>query len=466
MAIIILLIASHARSMAEAFVAYNTNPVSSSRRTAFAFSNRPVPQLICLRTSGTEAAAARADTWSCTAEHTFADATSSTSGVSFPDKDVQQSPRLWMEEQIAETAKGSARGGAYTVIRCELSGTSDMDRDEERNRWKIWGQGFHLGRLQNSFMLKYYATDTRPDMIESLQTAAKESIELMTGILDQAEIVLGGESDGDGTKETEQVVMLTILWTEEVDTCDINGQKRISVRAHGSIANVPSPHLKILSQSIKVAVALPQCITSSADCENGEMTQQRELDWESLPSRHDNFPQVKDSAWCKERRPLEESFKVDGVGEVILARELADKVNAAIGAAQFEEIELLEGLTSNLFVVYNDGTIRTAASGSVLHGYSRSLVLKAAKQIGLDYIEDQPVMLQDAIDGKWAEVFITSGIRLLVFVESVVVPEYSEDESDSGEITSRTFRKIWAAADAAARTESFAARIYEEILQN
>ena len=136
-------------------------------------------------------------------------------------------------------------------------------------------------------------------------------------------------------------------------------------------------------------------------------------------------------------------FKADGIGEVLLARAVDDPD----GAGEFHGIELLEGLTSNLFVVYRDGTLRTAAAeGSVLPGFARHLVLEAAEKLGLSYDETKPVLLQDAVDGLWSEVFVTSAIRLVVPVTSLSIPEYEKDEeNDEAKILS--FSTIWDATN-------------------
>ena len=90
-------------------------------------------------------------------------------------------------------------------------------------------------------------------------------------------------------------------------------------------------------------------------------------------------------------------------------------------------LELLEGLSSNLFVIYKDGTLRTAQEG-VLNGYVRHLVLEAAPNCGLRVDTTKPITLQDAVDGKWSEAFITSSSRLIWPISRILLPA-SEDES-------------------------------------
>lgn len=102
------------------------------------------------------------------------------------------------------------------------------------------------------------------------------------------------------------------------------------------------------------------------------------------------LPQAKLSSWCRKRRPLE----CDNYDEIILLD---------------TEQNILEGLTSNLFVVQKDGSIQTA-SRDVLPGYVRHCILSLfdvhTTAIGLNFSD---------VD----EVFMTSSIRLVIPVASV-----------------------------------------------
>jgi hypothetical protein len=129
-----------------------------------------------------------------------------------------------------------------------------------------------------------------------------------------------------------------------------------------------------------------------------------------LPSRHDHIPSAKLSSWCRIRRPLEDTFKTNGVGEVLLTR----KISSSPG----QNLELLEGLTSNLFIVYRDGTIRSPTKG-VLRGFAQYLVMEAAESLGLKIV-DEPITLQDARDGLWVESFVTSSVRLIIPVGRII----------------------------------------------
>jgi hypothetical protein len=126
--------------------------------------------------------------------------------------------------------------------------------------------------------------------------------------------------------------MITVLWQKEQDVC--------VVRVHAFSTGIFSNPIHHSPTPIKVALAV------------GTTT-----------SRYDNKPRAKLSSWCRIRRPLEDQLKDEHVGEVILTRQ-DDKNN----------IELLEGLTSNLFVLYRNGTLRTPDEG-VLGGCARNQVV-------------------------------------------------------------------------------------------
>ena len=334
-------------------------------------------------------------------------------------------------------------GGAYTVMRCEIvKNFGSTDLNEDRYKWKTWDFDFHLKRLRTSYEIKYAQKEgggssdacSEGDYLK----AELESELAVAKMLDEAK----GEMEFKTLRaiiddaDTIPVLMVTILWTKKTkDGSQNNGEEQnpIRVRAHGSIASVPSPESGKLPAAIQASIALPPVV-------GGSSLHQR--DWSSLPNRHEHGPDAKDSSWCRERRPLEEMFKADGIGEVLLARAVD-----ADGAGEFHGIELLEGLTSNLFVVYRDGTLRTAAAeGSVLPGSARHFVLEAAEKLGLSYDETKPVLLQDAVDGLWSEVFVTSAIRLVVPVTSLSIPEYEKDE-ENDEVKILSFSTIWDATN-------------------
>lgn len=107
------------------------------------------------------------------------------------------------------------------------------------------------------------------------------------------------------------------------------------------------------------------------------------------------------------------------------------------------ENEILEGLTSNFFVVYKDGTVRTADKG-VLCGYVRHLVIDCADRAGLrmDY---SPILMDDATNGLWESAFITSSSRLIYPISRILIPEISEEDVDDESSTKSgvSFKEFW-----------------------
>jgi hypothetical protein len=130
----------------------------------------------------------------------------------------------------------------------------------------------------------------------------------------------------------------------------------------------------------------------------------------SLPTRVSD-PQYKVASWTRLRKKMEspETYMPPGVSEVLMVR--PSPING--------DLEVLEGLSSNLFVVYKDGTIRTAQDG-VLYGYVRHLVLECAETCCLR-LDPQPIVLHDATAGLWQEAFITSSSRLIYPISKILI---------------------------------------------
>ena len=95
----------------------------------------------------------------------------------------------------------------------------------------------------------------------------------------------------------------------------------------------------------------------------------------------------------------------------------------------FGTIEVLEGLTSNVFFVYPGGILRTAPSDQdVLNGYARKLILDHASDCGFIVDTRHPVLLHDM--DQWEEIFITSSIRILTPLTELLIPIYKNDDSN------------------------------------
>lgn len=182
--------------------------------------------------------------------------------------------------------------------------------------------------------------------------------------------------------------MVTILWQPEGDKIQILGHTSCTLNAYRTLDYNPDPVLTVIAHS-----------TDKQD---------------SLPNRVENFPEAKLSSWCRRRRPLEQQFKSSAVDEVLLTR------------VHDGEVQLLEGLTSNLFVVYPGGILRTPATDQVLGGYARQLVLDHAQNCGLK-VEVGPIPLKDSL--IWEEIFLTSSVRLIIPVQTLILPASVGDDS-------------------------------------
>ena len=94
-------------------------------------------------------------------------------------------------------------------------------------------------------------------------------------------------------------------------------------------------------------------------------------------------------------------------------------------------LELLEGLTSNLFVLYKDGTLRTPSTSLVLGGCAREMVLNKATLAGIAVAVDSI----DTMDAdQWDEVFLTSSIRLIVPVSELILAHKLQNGTTTQEI--------------------------------
>lgn len=294
------------------------------------------------------------------------------------------SPREWMESIEAETGEG----GAYTVLRADV-------QNENNQKTCIYNQEFHLERLERSYRKLLVSQHIQDDLNDDhIQTAIQDSKNMIQALMQKAVEDLKFEhSHGAGHVI---VLMITILWSKDEGNA-------IKVQSHAFSTNTPSLPHEYNPKPITASIAIPG------------------NDEEVLPSRHDNYPEAKLSLWCRVRRPLELKFKTENIGEVLLTR-----IDSS------GDVELLEGLTSNIFVVYKDGSIRTCSTLDALDGCARNFVITAAKEIGLK-ISHEPITINDAKNGLWAEVFVTSAIRLVIPVGSIMIPVYDDDGNISME---------------------------------
>lgn len=291
------------------------------------------------------------------------------------------SPREWMEamEIVDETC------GAYTVMRCDVK-TKMIESKVPRDNFSLWGEEFHMKRLSSSYKMLFVPPDAEND--HAIEKAVQESQCILSAILSKASKLLKYTSTPSADDEV-YVIMITLLWQPRRP----GDVQDILVRGHAYCSHKPC------SSSMYHPVPTT-AVVSFLETDEAKL----------LPKRYDQMPHAKASSWCRLRRPLEKLFRLhsDDIGEVILVRSIMEKV------------ELLEGLTSNLFVVYKDGTIRTSF-GPVLHGYARKLVVEAAHRLGYT-VSNEPIYLKDASRGLWKEVFLTSSIRIIISVGKVMTP--------------------------------------------
>jgi hypothetical protein len=308
------------------------------------------------------------------------------------------SPRDWMEH--LEATHSSA--GAYTVMRCDISQSKEI-----KMKAYLWGLEFHLDRLCTSFeaLLK---TNNLTDVLPSphYEVAVEESRNIISALVDELETSQSSSVFSISTSNQTITAMITILWSKRGHDIHVQGHLF-------SNNKLSDPHSY---DCVPITTVI-----AGADPE--------------LPSRHDHTPSAKLSSWCRKRRPLEDKFKINGIDEVLLARN--------ISSVAVHNMELLEGLTSNLFIVYKDGTIRSPTK-DVLCGFAQYLVMKAAKNLGIQIV-DEPITLQDARDGLWAEAFVTSSVRLIIPVGKIMF-ENSEapvDWTESDMVDLEWDRRKW-----------------------
>jgi hypothetical protein len=186
-------------------------------------------------------------------------------------------------------------------------------------------------------------------------------------------------------------------------------------------------------------------------------------------------PLAKVSSWCKQRKPLEKLFmpqsmltqrnrniRVESaiqpatvpIHEIILTKAMLSSLDQN---GKTDAHLLLEGLTSNLFVVYPNNVIRTAGSG-ILFGYVRHLVVGAVNGMNqnsshvstsntfpwtIDTSTD--IRLEDV--DEWQEVFCTSSIRLIVPVERIFIPVDNWSNMEKNDVnanfTTTEIRELW-----------------------
>lgn len=346
-----------------------------------------------------------------------------------------KSARGWMEH--IEKNEGKLYGvGAYTVLRCDAIYTN------QKCRWKVWGKDFHIHRLCSSFrsLMENENSESFDGNIgfEWKRTSIQQTDDIIGALLGDAEMYLLNVKSTEESQpfdleddESIRTLMLTVLWTPAImngKSNKINGARSMIIRAHAAFAS--SSHIRntgaeSLPTHISVCLAIPRIPSPEA--------------LSMLPRRHSGDrvcrasstqligPHAKVSSWCRNRRPLEDSFKDGDVGEVLLMG-LGKDISNVGGQGFINSLEILEGLISNLFVIYKDGTVRTAPASKVLSGYARHLVSEEIHQThGLRLDDKNAPIVGDADD--WSEIFVTSSVRLIVPVKRVLIPPVGSRDS-------------------------------------
>jgi hypothetical protein len=268
------------------------------------------------------------------------------------------SPREWLEYQ-----EKIGNYGAYTVLRCDICSNS--------SNYYVWEEEFHWARLWNSMASISSMKLTEQSYDDSI---CKSKILLRNLINSYCSSLISMQNEHLNLRRT---CMLTVLWYIEPLGC--------GVKAHLYTMGFSNIKDTVYQKGI-VTVLLNPAVSN-------------------YPNRHEHLPLSKLSSWCRLRRPLEQRLKLQPGEEAFLTR-MSDESN----------IEILEGLTSNLFVIYPNGTLRTPAVG-MLEGCARNQVLRVAKLLGYN-VETAPITLDDI--QTWEEVFCTSAVRLLVPVKVIL----------------------------------------------
>jgi Amino-transferase class IV len=328
----------------------------------------------------------------------------------------------WMEHiEIMEHRQSQSGGaGAYDTMRGDLQ----IGAAFAKRKWYIWGQDFHLERIQKSFLsLLNEFKNEKELMNDALQRAVGNSNEVLLSLLKEAEQAsqlwfLPEFNHSNGI--VVYMVRLTLLWSPG-DWSD-QADDDIIVRGHACSTMLPI--------ALSGPVPAIECSIAAEECHDADGLRTIPIIGASLPSRSHN-PQNKVASWTRLRKQLEEPerYKPPGISEVFMVRSMTAVENSGAGP----DLEVLEGLSSNVFFVYYDGTLRTPVDG-VLHGFVRELVLNCADRCGLKVDLRRPICLREV--PQWKEVFITSSSRLVYPVSKIVIKRRLSSEEHS-------FREFW-----------------------
>ena len=407
-----------------------------------------------------------------------------------------QSPREWLEYCEVQN---NMTGGAYTVIRCDFHVNKDY--------WRIWGNDFHFQRLQESFHYLLFQKQQQQEGLTkqskqdekdynvidgklSVQSALNSTTKIMNYLLGEArtkiivdrERMIASRRDEEKEKDLVIVIMLTILWEPNWNNQSCY-RRKIRVRGHAfttfqiieldnddvdSSTNNNSNMNANINPNQPIKAVIGHLSSSSETTTNNMISSTSNYNDDNsivsslFPNRYQNYPKAKLSSWCRRRRLLENLFKKDDVGEVILVKSCNDEdfegsdrnhqllpLSTTTTFSNNESYEILEGLTSNIFIVYGGKIIKTPPITSTLEGYGRKLVIDCAVKCGYQ-VEIEPIRSHDS--SLWKEVFFTSSIRLIVPVRTIFLPSLikrdGDDDGDSdgdgdGDMSSIELNVFW-----------------------
>mmetsp|Transcript_28425 Transcript_28425/g.69193 ORF Transcript_28425/g.69193 Transcript_28425/m.69193 type:complete len:642 (-) Transcript_28425:48-1973(-) len=387
----------------------------------------------------------------------------------------------WMEviEQDENRSNDEGGAGAYDSFRCDLllnttttrtaaTTTSAATTTTTITRQHVWGEDYHLQRLQASYRslcdkpgpsttssLDSSSNNFSTQLDSMIDVATKESKVIIDRLLSAAatapsltDVSTTPKNQGD-TDVRIQLLRLSILWSPPKD----ENSSKIVVRGHVCCSAKPVP-IHSSPEPIVVSIAVHkthrhhhhdhsdnatgdkitpdsnsnsnnenfQVPSSVVPANTRQMSPSPTIDLDvTLPSRFDDNPHSKIASWCRERKKMEDphTYKPKDASEVLMVRPRKDSEGRT-------RMELLEGLSSNLFVVYKDGSLRTATDG-VLHGYVRHLVLECCTKSGIQ-IDPRPIYLDEV--HEWKEAFITSSSRLIFPISKILIPDDATIDDD------------------------------------
>jgi len=308
--------------------------------------------------------------------------------------------------------------GAYDTMRCDIV-FPITSKDESNDNVVVWGEDFHLSRLKRSYTALHNQQDTDQELEEAIQDSKKIINHLLSLAKADAKTIHDLKQMESSGETFIVLVRVTILWSPpkqlKSGTCT-----PLRIRGHACSSfqlqypsKVPSPMTASLAVQLR-------------EDESGRS--QFVID-ETMPTRHAD-PQNKIASWCRQRKQLQVTLKNSEIEEVLMVREREDHKGA-------KRLEILEGLSSNVFVILKDGTVRTAAEGC-LHGYVRHLVLSLLDQCGLKF-DPRPIFVDES--SEWEEVFITSSSRLIYPIEEVIIVSSSGNENEAKQFWKYRYQK-------------------------